>query len=88
MAPLEARAEIFDGFPDVLVCDGGEVGNVAFYVSSRDPAGSVTYRALVKGSVLLTVTADGSVSTDLVFCSGETVEGLRKKGRAFDLTGP
>lgn len=86
--PLEARAEVFEGFPDVLICDGGEeIGKVAFYVSLRDPQGNVTYRAQVKRPVVITVAADGRVTTDGRFCAGETVEGLRKAGLALDLGG-
>ncbi len=85
--PMEARAGIFEGFPDVLLCDGGPVGMVAFYVSFREPNGSVTYRALVKAPVPIRVTPGGRVETDRKFCAGDTLEKLREAGRAFDLTG-
>ncbi|MDJ0851752.1 MAG: hypothetical protein QNK04_25525 [Myxococcota bacterium] len=82
--PLDARAAVFEGFPDVVVCDGGEVGFVAFYVSFRLGDGSVTYRAQVKEPLTIKITAERRVETDRIFCSGETVDGLRKAGRAFD----
>ncbi len=86
-APGEARASLFEGFPDVLLCNSPEIGTVAFYASYRNPEGLVIYRAQVERTVNLTVSPTGAISSDFVFCKGETVEGLRAAGRAFDLTG-
>ena len=89
--PLEIRAEVFPGRPDVLVCSVDDPVDVqpwdkfVFYVSARLKDGSVLYKSLTSNPVLVTVSEDGIVNAEnLADCDGKTVAELRDEGRAFN----
>lgn len=91
LLPGVARASVFEGRPDVVVCSVDDPVNVqrwdqlAFYVSARLDGGDVLYKSLTSNPVLVTISPDGRVSApNLADCDGKSVAELRKEGRAFD----
>lgn len=89
----EARAGVFPGRPDVLVCSVDDPINAqpwdkfVFYVSGRLASGGVLYKSLTSNPVLITITVDGLVEAkNLADCDGKTVDELRAEGRAFDFS--
>ncbi len=86
-----AKAEVFAGRPDVLVCSVDDPINVqpwdkfVFYVSARLEDGSVLYKSLTSNPVLVSITTEGLVQAEnLADCDGKTAAELRDAGRAFD----
>ena len=59
-----ASAGVFEGYPDLFVCELGgnteSAGSVVFYVDGRDSAGVVYYRAIYR-QLTLQVDKDGVV---------------------------
>ena len=86
-----AGAEIFEGFPDAVICkyqgaarDFG--GDAVFYMDSRQENGVVIYKVFGRVPVVLRVGPDGVIDAGkLRDCHGKSVQQLRKAGRAFDL---
>lgn len=91
--PTSSYAEVFPGFPDVLVCSVHDPIDVqpwdkfVFYVSARLEDGSVLYKSLTSNPVLVTITTSGLVDAEnLEDCDGKTIDELREEGRAFNFS--
>lgn len=88
---LPAYANIFEGYPDVIVCEFkadeiGAVGLLAYYAHARFAAGHIEYRPLINAAGLQ-VSKSGVVSAPRVDdCNGKDIEYLFRNGRAFYLT--
>lgn len=89
-APL-ARADLFPGLPDAIVCSVRDPTGVlpwdelVFYPSARMRGGDTLYKTLTSDPVVLIVRADGMVdAANLADCDGQRVDALRSAGRARD----
>lgn len=78
-----ARAEIFTGFPDGIVCKAPKF-KIVFYVDRQDGDGVVWYKTMERQVA--------KIDKQGVFrrqngrdCNGKTVEQLRKQGKTFDV---
>ena len=84
-----AQAEIFEGMPDVVVCevDSGErSGRLLFYLSSQEDGGLTRYTTLGAAPMQIAIGPDGKVSDNaLTDCSGKTILQLRDNRQAFDV---
>ena len=92
LSPLSsARAEIFKGFPDGIICKYGAVpgdrgGEVVFHVHSREDTGIVIYKVFGRRPVVIKIGPDGVVDAgNIKDCHGKTVPQLREAGQAFDV---
>ena len=85
------RAEIFEGMPDVVVCEieipqQGRKGRVVFYVDAQEDGRMTRYTSLGAAPMQVRIAADGTLSKDnLGDCAGKTVKELRQADRAFDV---
>jgi hypothetical protein len=78
-----AQAEMFKGFPDVIVCRVQNAQVVAFIAIVRDD-GSAVYKAL--GGASATVTKDRVLHREgAKDCNGKTLDQLAKDGQTRDL---
>lgn len=74
-----AQAEIFKGYPDAIICRGGDVRAVGYIAQLRDD-GSAVYSAL--GDAYATVTPDGVFHREgAKDCDGKTLEQLQQDGQ-------
>jgi hypothetical protein len=79
----DAKAEIFKGYPDVIVC---RVNNTqaAVYIANVNDDGSAVYKTL--GDAFATVTADRVFHREgAKDCDGKTIDQLKKDGQAREL---
>ena len=83
LLPRMAPAEIFSGFPDVIVCTP-QKWKIVFYVDRQDDDGVVWYRTMERQV--------SQIDKQGIFrrkngpdCNGKSVEQLRKEGKAFDV---
>lgn len=88
---LHVSAGVFNDTPDILVCSiGEEVQNanwrdLVFYLSGTQQDGATLYKSLTSNPVLISVDSEGIVhAPKLADCHKQTVEALRKAGRAKD----
>ena len=87
---VPVKAEIFEGMPDVIVCEmeipqQGRTGRRAFYVDAQEDRKVIRYTTLGAAPLQIRIGADGTVSQNsLGDCGGKTVAELKKSGRAFD----
>ena len=90
LGPAPARAQIFEGRPDAVVCpvvpiSGRPGGLVVFHLVWQDDNGVTHYATMGTQTFRLEIGADGIVrAPKLEGCDGETVEALRAAKRAFD----
>ena len=88
---VPVRAEIFEGVPDVIVCEvelpqQGRVGRMVFYLDAQEQGRVTRYTSLGAAPMQIRVGADGTIDQDnLGDCSGKTVTELRNADRAFDV---
>lgn len=87
-----ARADLFPGLPDAIVCSVRDPTGVlpwdelVFYPSARMRGGDTLYKTLTSDPVVLIVRADGVLdAANLADCDGRRVDELRRAGRARDL---
>ena len=86
-----AEAEIFEGMPDVVVCEieipqQRRTGRVVFYLDAQEDGGMTRYTSLGVAPMQVRIAADGTISKDnLGDCAGKTVKELRQADRAFDV---
>jgi len=89
-SPLPASGEIFEGLPDLIVCNveipsQGRSGRVIFYLDSEETGRVTRYTSLGAAPMQIQVLADGTVSdNNLADCTGKTIPELRKSDQAFD----
>lgn len=85
------RAEIFEGMPDIIVCEveipqQGRVGHIVFYLNAQEQGRVTRYTSLGAAPMQIRVGQDGTVDQDnLGDCAGKTVTELRNADRAFDI---
>ncbi len=85
------RAEIFEGVPDVIVCEvelpqQDRVGRMVFYLDAQEQGRVTRYTSLGAAPMQIRVGPDGTVDQgNLGDCSGKTVSELRNADQAFDV---
>jgi hypothetical protein len=79
LAATTAHAEIFEGYPDAIICKGPNFRAIGYISQVRDD-GSAVYMSLTQ--------AFGIVTPDRVFhreglkdCDGKTLEQLKQEGK-------
>ena len=87
-----ANAEVFKGYPDMIVCEAGKEnkspGELVYYVESRSKKGSIIYRSTHR-MLSMKVDKDGYVRADTGSfnnCMNQSLEQLRKRGSTFNFT--
>ena len=85
-----AHAEVFAGYPDIIVCETGEdsksPAELIFYLESRDEKGTVYYRSSYQ-LLSLKVGKDYVVRAEAAganSCLNKSLDELRKQGRVFN----
>ena len=87
------NAEIFKGFPDMIVCKAGQgintPGELVFYVEGHDKKGTAYYKSIGRQTAALKIGKDGMVQAEMVTvndCIDQSLQQLRKQGRTFNFT--
>ena len=84
------KAEIFEGMPDVIVCEleipqQERAGRRVFYIDAQEDRRVTRYTTLGAAPLQIRIGADGTVSQNsLGDCGGKTVAELKNADRAFD----
>jgi hypothetical protein len=87
------NAEIFKGFPDMIICKAGQAenspGDLVFYVEGFGKTGTAYYRSLGRQTASLKINADGMVKAEMAMvndCIDQSLQQLNKQGRTFNFT--
>ncbi|MGF1778118.1 hypothetical protein [Vibrio nomapromontoriensis] len=85
-----ANAEVFDGFPDVVVCEVGKPyrsGSITLFAEYQDQNRIAYYRSM-DGKQVIKIDRKGLVSAHNKHsknsCVGQTLNTLVSKGKAFN----
>jgi len=87
------KAEIFKGFPDMIICKPGQAmntpGELVFYVEGRSKNGTALYKSIGRQTLALKIGKDGVVkaeTTTVNDCIDQSLKQLRKQGRTLNFT--
>lgn len=88
-----ANAEIFKGFPDIIVCKAGQgkqaPGELVFYVEGRKKNNTAVYKSVGRQTLALKIGNDGIVRAETAAvndCINQSIQQLRKQGRTYNFT--
>ena len=87
------NAEVFKGFPDMIICQAGEAknspGELVFYVEGFSESGTAYYKSIGRQTASLKINKDGVVKADMAMvndCIDQSLQQLNKQGRTFNFT--
>ena len=84
ISPSPSYSGVIKGLPDIIVCKKSDGGKVVLTIMQTLGDGSAVYRGL--GNNVSIVGADRVLRrTGALDCNGQTLEQLRREGKAFDL---
>lgn len=88
-----ATAEIFKGFPDVIVCKPGKgtdsPGELVFYVEGRGKSGAAVYKSIGRQTLGIKIGKDGIVQAETTAvndCINQPLQKLQEQGRTLNFT--
>ena len=87
------NAEVFKGFPDMIICKAGQTknspGELVFYVGGFSKSGTAYYKTIGRQISSLTIDKEGMVKAEMVMvndCIDQSLQQLNEQGRTFNFT--
>jgi hypothetical protein len=87
------NAEVFKGFPDMIVCKAGQTdnspGELVFYVEGFGESGTAYYKNIGRQTSSLKISKDGMVKAEMAMvndCIDQSLQQLKKQGRTLNFT--